>query len=147
MILLDTDHITVLFFREHSQHTQLAGRILTATGNEFRIPIVSAEEQMRGWLARIHRLRTFHDQVPAYGELADLFQFLRVWEVVRFDRQAADTAERLRKQKVRIGTNDLKIAAIALAQNALLLSANLRDCRKVPGLRVENCLLTTAQPA
>jgi tRNA(fMet)-specific endonuclease VapC len=45
----------------------------------------------------------------------------------------------LRKQ-VRIGSQDLKIAAIALAQGALLLSANLRDFRKVPGLQVENWL-------
>jgi predicted nucleic acid-binding protein len=32
----------------------------------------------------------------------------------------------------------LKIAAIALANNARLLSANLRDFEKVPGLHVEN---------
>jgi predicted nucleic acid-binding protein len=34
----------------------------------------------------------------------------------------------------------LKIAAIAMAESALLLSANLRDFQKVPGLRVENWL-------
>ena len=35
---------------------------------------------------------------------------------------------------------DLKIAAIARANDALLLSANRRDFAKVPGLRVENWL-------
>ena len=35
---------------------------------------------------------------------------------------------------------DLKIAAIALVNDALLLSGNLRDFRQVPGLRVENWL-------
>lgn len=38
----------------------------------------------------------------------------------------------------RIGTMDLKIAAIALANDATLLSRNLRDFGKVPGLRVED---------
>jgi tRNA(fMet)-specific endonuclease VapC len=33
-----------------------------------------------------------------------------------------------------------EIADIALAQDVLLLSANLRDFRQVPGLRVENWL-------
>ncbi len=33
---------------------------------------------------------------------------------------------------------DLKIAATALVQNALLLSANLRDFQQVPGLHVED---------
>jgi tRNA(fMet)-specific endonuclease VapC len=46
----------------------------------------------------------------------------------------------LRKQRIRIGSQDLKIAAIALTRDALLLSANLRDFRHVPGLRVENWL-------
>lgn len=51
---------------------------------------------------------------------------------------AAAEFERLRKQRIRIGTMDLKIAAIALANNATLLSKNLRDFGKVPGLKVED---------
>lgn len=35
---------------------------------------------------------------------------------------------------------DLKIASIALTQDALLVTANLRDFEQVPGLRVENWL-------
>jgi tRNA(fMet)-specific endonuclease VapC len=37
-------------------------------------------------------------------------------------------------------TMDLKIAAIALVNQVLFLSANLRDFEQVPGLRVENWL-------
>jgi len=48
------------------------------------------------------------------------------------------TFERLRQQRVRIGTMDLKIAAIALEHNALGLSGNLRDFQQVPGLDVED---------
>jgi predicted nucleic acid-binding protein len=33
---------------------------------------------------------------------------------------------------------DLKIAAIALATDELLISANLRDFRKIPGFSVED---------
>jgi tRNA(fMet)-specific endonuclease VapC len=40
--------------------------------------------------------------------------------------------------KIRIGTMDLKIAAIALAHGATLLSRNLVDFKKVPGLTVED---------
>jgi tRNA(fMet)-specific endonuclease VapC len=39
---------------------------------------------------------------------------------------------------MRIGAMDLKIACIALVHGALVLSANLQDFQKVPGLRVEN---------
>ncbi len=36
---------------------------------------------------------------------------------------------------------DLRIAAIALTNNALLLSADLDDFERVPGLKVENWLV------
>jgi len=138
MILLDTDHITVLAFPESAAYASLNRRLANISDPQIATIIITAAEQMRGWLARINRLKNIHDQVTAYDELADLFLFLQKWEIVRFDHGAASAYSQLRKDKVRIGTNDLKIAAVALAQNALLLSANLRDYRKVPGLRVED---------
>ena len=41
---------------------------------------------------------------------------------------------------MRIGTQDLRIASVALSIDAVVLSRNLRDFRQVPGLRVENWL-------
>lgn len=49
-----------------------------------------------------------------------------------------DEFERLQQQRIRIGTNDLRIASIAKANYAKLLSRNLRDFRLVPGLDVED---------
>jgi tRNA(fMet)-specific endonuclease VapC len=77
-----------------------------------------------------------HRQVPAYQELLRVFDFFSRWQVMPFDDQAASQFQGLRQQHMRIGTMDLKIAAIALIHDALLLSANLRDFQQVPGLRV-----------
>ena len=79
-----------------------------------------------------------HRQVPAYQELLRLFDFFAHWHVVPFDEQAAREFQGLRAQRIRIGTMDLKIAAIAIVHGALLLSANLRDFQQVPNLRVAN---------
>jgi tRNA(fMet)-specific endonuclease VapC len=46
----------------------------------------------------------------------------------------------LRRQKLRIGSRDPKIAATALLNHAILLSANRTDFETVPALRVENWL-------
>jgi predicted nucleic acid-binding protein len=62
----------------------------------------------------------------------------RDWDVVRWDENAASYFQELRSDRVRIGTQDLKIASIALANDALLLTANSRDFEKVPGLHVED---------
>ena len=42
-----------------------------------------------------------------------------------------------RKSGVKIGSMDLKMASIAVANNALFLTANRRDFEKVPGLRFD----------
>jgi tRNA(fMet)-specific endonuclease VapC len=78
--------------------------------------------------------------VAAYDRLVDLINFLSDWRVIPFDRHSADQCQLLRKQAIRIGSQDLKIAAIAIVRDALLLSANVRDFRQVPELDVETWL-------
>ena len=46
--------------------------------------------------------------------------------------------EKLKRTKLRAGSMDLKIAAIALTQDAMLLTSNLKDFQKVPNLRAED---------
>jgi len=139
MILLDTDHLTVLTDRRAAANVSLVARLELAN-EPLGIPIVAVEEQCKGWLAKLGRTRDIHQQVTPYQRLAELFDFLAEWDIVPLSESAADHFADLRKQKIRIGTQDLKIAAIAIAANALLLSANLSDFQKVPGLRVENWL-------
>jgi tRNA(fMet)-specific endonuclease VapC len=111
-----------------------------ASTEVFATTIVNVEEQLRGWLARVHGLRDAHKQVEPYEQLARLFDFFHRWKLIPFDAHAADEFKRLQKQRIRIGTQDLKIASIALVQDAVLLSVNLRDFHRVPGLRVESWL-------
>ena len=58
--------------------------------------------------------------------------------MVDFDAATAARLVQLRRSRVRLGAIDLKIAAIGLAQEAVLLSRNLADFRRVSGLRVED---------
>ncbi len=140
MILLDTDHLTILANVRASGHAALTARMHASSEGRFGIPVVSVEEQCRGWLAQLNRHSDVHKQLPAYDRLAKLFDFLCEWEIVPFDTRSADRFKQLKKQRIRVGTQDLKIACIALVHGALLLSANLRDYHRVPGLLVENWL-------
>jgi tRNA(fMet)-specific endonuclease VapC len=140
MIVLDTDHVTVLRYPEHSQYATLSAKMSRSDGSDFVTTAISVEEQMRGWLAAIRRKGKVHNQILYYTRLVSMVRFLNKWRILPFNEPAADRFEVLRKDRVRIGTQDLKIAAIALEHDALLLSANLRDFQQVPGLRVEDWL-------
>ena len=130
----------MLLDRRHSLRARLFVK-LDACGDEaIYATAISLEEQMRGWLAELKRRRDVLDHVPIYGELTELIEIYRDWPLVPFDSQAARIFMDLRGQKLRIGSQDLKIASIALANDALLLSANLVHFGKVPGLRVEDWL-------
>jgi tRNA(fMet)-specific endonuclease VapC len=139
MILLDTDHLSILLEERDSRHALLRGRLKDA-GDELAIPIVGVEEQLRGWLAKIRRVNDPHREVGPYRRLRRVFLLLREWPILEWNEPAAEQFTRLRRLRLRIGTQDLKIACTALANDALLLSANLLDIEQVPGLKVEDWL-------
>jgi tRNA(fMet)-specific endonuclease VapC len=93
---------------------------------------------MRGWMASIAKERQPDRQVRSYSRLADLFDFLSDFEIARFDEAAVARFNTFKR--IRIGTMDLKIAAIAIALDARLLTANRQDFEQLPGLRFENWL-------
>lgn len=141
MILLDTDQVTILKYPAGDHGSRLIQRLDALPEDEVvGVSIISIEEQMRGWLAAIAKERAVKRQVTAYRELANLFEFFAEFTIVPFDEPAADQFDQLRSAKLRLGTMDLKIAATALVNQALLVSGNLRDFKRVPGLRVENWL-------
>ena len=138
LVVLDTNH-----FRELVQEGAL-GQKLLARIDEKRadvfISVVVAEESIRGWFALLNREKPGHDQLLAYAELKRCFDSLAHFDLLEFDHDAADVFARLRKEFPRLGTMDLKIAAICMAHDGLLLSRNLGDFNQIPGLRVENWL-------
>jgi tRNA(fMet)-specific endonuclease VapC len=138
MILLDTDHLTVLRYVASDRRLRLVGRLAQAGDEVVGTTVVNVEEQMRGWLAAAARERQVRRQVSAYRELAALFAFFAPLHIAHFDDAAVDRFEAMRG--IRIGTTDKKVAAVCVANDALLLTANRQDFEQIPGLRFENWL-------
>jgi len=93
---------------------------------------------MRGWLSWIAQAKSLIQQIERYAMLKRMVTSYAKISLLDFDRPAADEFSRLQQLRLRVGTMDLKIAAIALANGATLLSRNIRDFSKVPGLKVED---------
>ena len=140
MIVLDTSYVSLFQYPEDVRANSLRERLLVSPDRDIVTTAITPEEQMRGWLSAIHGQRDVHRQVTYYGRLVGLFRFFVGWRILPFDDLAAGEFQSLRAQKVRIGSMDLKIAAIVLVHDATLLSDNLRDFEQVPGLRVEDWL-------
>ena len=138
MILLDTDRVSVLANPGGARGERLSARLRAVTGTPVTIPIIAVEEQMRGWMSSIAKERHVERQVSSYRRLAYLFEFFTQFQIAAFDDAAAARFETL--SAVRVGTMDLKIAAIALSTGALLLTANRRDFERVPGLTFDSWL-------
>jgi len=79
MIILDTDHVTVLRYPEHSQYGILAANMHGSVDPEFASTVISVEEQMRGWLAAIRRARRVHGQILYYTRLVIMVRFMSKW--------------------------------------------------------------------
>jgi tRNA(fMet)-specific endonuclease VapC len=139
MLVLDTDHLTEYQKGTSPEAYRLKQR-LDDSAESYATTIITVEEIMRGWMAAIRRLHDPRRQISAYGKLRQLFRFFATWNVLEWDDDAADEFEALKRAKIRIGTMDLKIASICLANNATLLSRNSKDFDNVPGLRVEDWL-------
>ena len=140
MIVLDSDHVSVLQFPESVKAEALRDRLASAGDSTVSTTAVTIEEQTRGWLAAIRSAKDVNRQVPFYSRLVGLFEFFVEWDILPFDDTAAEKFTELRRNGVRIGSMDLKIASIALIRNATLLSSNLKDFQQVAGLSVEDWL-------
>ena len=93
---------------------------------------------MRGRLAQVQHASSTASLVRTYKLLHETLVFHRTIPIVDFDKHAAATVEALRQQKIRIGTLDLRIAAITLASGATLVTRNRQDFERVPALVIED---------
>lgn len=135
--LLDTDHMSILR-RGGANALRLEMRLRAISEEEIVTCVVVYEEQMRGWMAEIARMQTGMQFVVPYDSLATTLSIYCALTVLPFDARAAAHFDELKRQHIRIGTQDLKIAAIALANDATVITRNTQDFARVPDLQCED---------
>ncbi len=137
LYLFDTDHASLLQ-RKGADGLRIRARITRILSEQTVLSIVTYEEQVRGRLAELSKARNGSDERPRYAMPGQMLELYCMTRILPFDEAALATYESLLALRLRVGTMDLKIAAIALADDATLLTRNLSDFGKVPGLRIED---------
>jgi tRNA(fMet)-specific endonuclease VapC len=124
-----------------ANHPALVRRVATVNRQDIAVTIITAEEQLRGRFSVIRQASQSSDAnqlVLAYANLRKTLEYFCRVNLLNFDEDAHTRFVELRRQGIRIGTQDLRIAAIALSRNSILLTRNRRDFEQVPGLRFED---------
>ena len=138
MFIFDTDHLVIIQQATQPEFARVSERMADYEGADFFVSIVTFHEQVMGWSTYLSRARTRDSVVRAYDKFRKILVDFAALQVLPFDGAAAEAFDSLREQRVRVGTMDLRIASTALARNYTVLTRNLVDFRKVPGLRVED---------
>lgn len=134
LYVLDTDHLSLL----QRGHPHVIARLAGIPIAQRAVTIITADEQLQGRQAIIRRSKTQADTAVAYERLRETIQFFTSVRILSYDAAAAALFETLRRQGIRIGTQDLRIASICLSQQAILATRNQRDFRQVPNLVIED---------
>jgi tRNA(fMet)-specific endonuclease VapC len=141
VFIFDTDHLGILQRKNEPELSRIRDKMGRFVSRDFFVTIVSFHEQVAGWYDHLAKAKKQRDIVFAYGLFGDVLADFAALQVLDYGDRASAGFVSLVKQRIRVGTMDLRIASIALANNMTLLTRNTVDFERVPGLRIEDWTL------
>lgn len=128
--ILDTNTLTLL----GKAHPRVVANVASHTSDRVVVTTVNVEEALSGWYTRGRNAKTTAELATASQMLAEAAMLIGRFAVVPLTEPAIDRYAQLVRQKLNVGKNDLRIAAIALELGAIVVTNNVRDFGRVPGL-------------
>jgi len=135
--ILDTDHASLFLAGNKSIIASVAKH-----SNNIAITVITVQELFNGWTGRLNNSTQANNLTHLYTKLWETTEFFKVITILNFDKDAENLCQILRQSsntlaKKRI-EKDLRIASIALAQNATIVTRNYKDFSQIPNLKIEN---------
>jgi len=130
--VFDTDSLTLLL-HGHAEVSRRAGAHDPA---DLALTIVTVEETLTGWYSQIRKAKNDEQLIRAYAALQQAVEFCARVRILPVDQEALLRFKDLRSKKLRVGNNDLRMAAVVLSHNAELVTRNLRDFKRITGLQI-----------
>lgn len=140
MYVLDTDTLSLLPYLD--QYPNLRRNYLAAPPDGVYISIVTVQEQLKGALAEINRAaqgQRPQDRAKAvleYAMLHKLVRYLALLQVLEYTPEAHAVFESFDAKIIRAGSQDCRIAAIAIANNFTVVTRNTRHFSVIPGVKI-----------
>ncbi|MCI0332307.1 MAG: type II toxin-antitoxin system VapC family toxin [Planctomycetes bacterium] len=134
LFVLDTDILSLL----QLSNRVVANRVLRHPPQDLAVAIISVEEQLRSWFTLCRSAKTRSELAYAYERFTRNVSSLKDMQVLSFTEQAIGRFEALRRMKLGVKANDLRIAAIAIENSAIVVTRNRKDFGRIPGLLIED---------
>lgn len=135
--ILDTDHVSHLL-----QGNKVVSSRVNRVLPNLAITVVTVQEIFNGWIVKINTASESTELVKLYTKLWTNLEFFKQVRILNFDAEAYNCYERLLKENKQLNKKrlqkDLRIAAIAISVNAVMVTRNKRDFSLIPGLVIED---------
>lgn len=136
--IIDTDHVSLAL----RGHPLVLDRLLRMSSQD-KIAIITVQEIFNGWVSELNQPNATRESIIYhYHHLFSTMELLRKLPILEFDTIAFDRYEKLLSQNPNLRKKrlqkDIRIAAIALANDAIIVTRNRRDFEQVPGLKIED---------
>lgn len=116
----------------------VASRVRAQPSGSVFTTAVTLEEAVSGWYDYLRKATQPSAVERAYARLVGTVTNFAKLPILPYTLAAIARYEWLLRMKLNVRKNDLRIAAIALVHNATVVTANVRDFARVPGLAVED---------
>ncbi|GAP94620.1 hypothetical protein NIES2104_11310 [Leptolyngbya sp. NIES-2104] len=131
---MDTDHVSLILRGDVRLKQQVEQHAEACT------TVITVQEVFNGWIPLINQAKPTADFVTLYSYVTKLTEYLKQTGILSFDQDADECFRFLLQQnpplrKARL-QRDMRIAAIALSQDATVVTRNQRDFGQVPGLKL-----------
>ena len=136
MTALDTDVLT----RFLQGDPLIRQKVATVPPSDRAIPVVVVEEVLRGRFNQIRQAESGKTKMSlekAYELFQSALADVAAMRVLPYSAAAHSFVNSWKAQKLKVGTHDVRIAAVCVSTGAKLASRNQRDFAHVPGLSLE----------
>jgi tRNA(fMet)-specific endonuclease VapC len=132
--VLDTDTLTLFQYG----HPIVCQHCALHPPTQVAIAVISVEEQFLGWYTRVRRAKARDEIAKGYEGLTRFAAFISRVQIFSFTEPAILRYEQLQGLKLNVGKKDLRIASITLELGATLVTRNVQDFQRIPGLALED---------
>jgi tRNA(fMet)-specific endonuclease VapC len=134
--IFDTDTVSELF----NGNEQIASRLNSVPAGSVSISVVTVVETFQGWLAVIQRSQAKGKPAisEAYDGLIRAQTNIASFITVRYSEEAEAIFQAFPPSVKRVGRNDCRIAATAIANGLIVVTRNTRDFEKIPNVKFED---------